>query len=188
MKSRRTAGGTKLCKTLVFVQGEMVDIFSVTGLNILLCFPVSLVLLDSDINTYSSRRGRRINPESAEHGIVDVTGILGSTGSSDGCSSIVLALILELIKVAAEETGEGRNDDRKVAHGQGNASLKGTDNSLPNAREANDEDGMSEGSDGGGQGAGENRDQTESDGRGDTNVSEDPEGGDNQENVREGFG
>ena len=79
----------------------MVDIFfTATGLNVLLRFPVSLILLDSNVNTYSTRRGRGIDPESAEHGVVEVTGILGTSTSSDGCVSIVLALILVFLGIA----------------------------------------------------------------------------------------
>src|ERR1700753_3121876 len=78
---------------LVFVQGKMINIIP-AGLDVLLCFPVSLVLLDSDINTYSSRRGRRVDLESAEHSIVEVASVLGASASPDSCSGVILALIL----------------------------------------------------------------------------------------------
>jgi len=78
----------------------MVDVITATGLNVLLCFPVSLVLLDGDIDTYS-RRGGGVNLESAEHGIVEVSGILGAPASSDGGSGIIPALLV-LLGVAAK--------------------------------------------------------------------------------------
>ena len=106
-----------LRKSLVFVQRKMVDVFAAAGLNILLCLPVSLVLFDSDINTYSSRRGRGINLEGAEHSVIEVAGVLGRSSSSDGCSGIVLALVLVFLGITTEETSDGGNDDGEVAHG-----------------------------------------------------------------------
>ena len=165
----------------------MVDIRFCAGFDVLLGFPVSLVLLNSNINTYSSRRGRRIDLERAEHGVVKVPSVFGAATSSDGRGAIVPALLV-LLGIASEETSEGRNDNGEVADGQGNAGLEGTNNSLPNAGESNDEDSVSEGDDGSGNGAGENRDQAESDRSGDPNVSENPEGGNDQEDVRKGSG
>lgn len=165
----------------------MVDICLVAGLNVLLCLPVSLVLLNSNINTYSSRRGRRIDLESTEHGVVEVSCVFGGARSSDSCGAIVLALLV-LLWIAAEETSESRNDNGEVADSQGDTSLESTNNSLPHAGESNDEDGVGESSDGGGDGTGENGDQPETNGGGDTNVSENPEGSNDQENVRKGFG
>ena len=135
----------------VFVQGEMVKIIPVTGLDVLLCFPVSPVLLDSDINAYSSRRGGGINLEGTEHGIVEVTMVLGSSSSSDSCGGIILAFILVLLGITAEETSDGGNDYREVAHGQCNTSLQGADGSLQETGGANDQDSVGEGSDGGSQ-------------------------------------
>ena len=129
----------------------MVNIISVTSLNVLLCFPVSLVLLDSNINTYSSRRGRGINLEGTEHGIVEVASVLGSSSSSDSCGGIILALILVLLGITAQETSDRGNDDREVAHGQGHTGLERADDSLPNTGEAKDQDGVGEGGDGGSQ-------------------------------------
>lgn len=169
------------------MQGKVVNVLA-AGLDVLLCFPVSLVLLDSDINTYSSRRGGGINLESAEHGVIEVASVLGSSRSSDSCGGIILALILVFLGVAAEETSDGRNDDREVADSQSDASLEGTDDGLPYTRESDDQDGVSEGSKGGGQRTSEDGDQTESDGRGDADVPENPERSDDQEEVREGLG
>jgi hypothetical protein len=165
----------------------MVDVRFDAGFDVLLCLPVSLVLLDSDINTYCSRRGGRIDLESAEHGVVEVSGVFGGARTSDGCGGIVPALLV-LLGIPTEEASEGRNDDGEVADGQGDTGLEGANDGLPNAGEANDEDGVGEGGDGGGQGTGEDGDQSETDGGGHSNVSENPEGGDNQENVRKGFG
>ena len=164
----------------------MINIIFAAGFDVLLGFPISLVLLDSDINTYSSRRGRRIDLESAEHGVVKVSSVFGAAGSSDGCAGIVLALFV-LLWIAAEEASEGGNDNGEVADGQGDPGLEGTDNGLPNAGESDDEDGVGEGSDGSGDGTSENGDQAETNRGGYTNVSEDPEGSDNQENIRKGF-
>ena len=135
----------------VFVQGEMVKIIPVTGLDVLLCFPVSPVLLDSDINAYSSRRGGGINLEGTEHGIVEATMVLGSSSPSDSCDGIILALILVLLGITAQETSDRGNDDREVAHGQGHTGLERADDSLPNTGEAKDQDGVGEGGDGGSQ-------------------------------------
>ena len=165
----------------------MVDIFPATGLDVLLCFPVSLILLDSDINTYSTRRGRGIDPESTEHGVVEVAGILGSSSSSDTRGGIVLAFILVFLSIAAENTSDSRNNDGKIAHGQGDTGLKGAEDSLPSAGKANDQDGVDETNNGGGQRAGEDGNQTEADGGGDANISENPEWSNDQQNVREGF-
>ena len=162
------------CRCLIFVQGKMVNILAAADLDILLCFPVSLVLFDSDINTYSSRRGRRINLESAEHGIVEVASVLRSTGSSNSCGGVILALILVLLGIATKETSDGGNDDRKVADGQCNTSLEGTNGSLPRTGKSDDQDRVSEGSESGGQGTGEDGDQTETDSRSDTDVPENP--------------
>lgn len=115
----------------------MVDIFAATGLNVLLRFPVSLVLLNSDIDTYSSRRGRGIDFESAEHGVVEVASVLGTSTSPDGCGGVVPALLI-LLSVTAEETSNGRDNDGKVAHGQGDIGLEGTTNSLPSTGNTKD--------------------------------------------------
>lgn len=98
------------------MQREVINIIPAAGLDVLLCFPVSLVLLDSDINTYSSRRCRGVNLEGAEHGIVEVASVLGSPSSSDSCGGIILALILVLLGITAEETSDSGNDDREVTH------------------------------------------------------------------------
>ena len=58
------------------MQRKMVNIILAAGLNILLCFPVCLVLLDSDVNTYNSRRGGGVNLESAEHGVIEIASVL----------------------------------------------------------------------------------------------------------------
>ena len=79
----------------------MVNVVPASGLNVLLCFPVSLVLLDSDIDTYSSRRGGGVNLKSAKHGIVEVSSILGAPTSSNGCGGVIPALLV-LLGVAAE--------------------------------------------------------------------------------------
>ena len=132
------------------MQGKMINIIP-AGLDVLLCFPVSLVLLDSDINTYSSRRGRRVDLESAEHSIVEVASVLGASASPDSCSGVILALILVLLGITAQETSDRGNDDREVAHGQGHTGLERADDSLPNTGEAKDQDGVGEGGDGGSQ-------------------------------------
>jgi len=165
----------------------MVDIIAATGFDVLLRFPVSLILLDSDINTYSARRGHGIDLESTEHGVVEIAGILGGSGSSDSYVGIVLALIVYL-SIATEETSDSRDDDGKVTHGQGNTSLKGANGSLPSAGNANEQDGVGEGSDGGGHRAGEDRNQTEADGGGNANISENPKWSNDQEDIREGPG
>ena len=165
----------------------MVDVVYVSGLNVLLGFPVSLVLLDSDIDTYGSRRGGGVNLESAKHGIVEVSSVLGASASSDGCSGIIPALLV-LLGVATEQAGDGGDDDRKVAHRQSNTGLEGTKNGLPNTRDTNDQDGVDEADNGGGDGASEDRNQAEADGGGDANVPENPEGSNNQENIGESLG
>jgi len=161
----------------------MIDIVPATGLDILLCFPVSLILLDSDIDTYSTRRGGGVNSESTEHSVVEVVGIPGSSSSSDSYGGIVLALVLVFLSIAAQEASDSGDDDGKITHGQCDTGLKGADNSLPSAGEANDQDGVGEGGDGGGEGAGEDGDQTEADGGGDADISKNPEWGNDQEKV-----
>ena len=169
-------------QVLVFVQGKMVDIRFCAGFDVLFCFPVSLVLLNSNINTYSSRRGRRIDLERAEHSVVKVPSVFGATASSDSRGGVIPALLV-LLGIASEETSEGGNDNGEVADGQGNAGLEGTNNSLPNTGESNDEDSVGEGGDSSDNGAGEDRYQAESDRSGDPNVSENPVGGNDQEDV-----
>ena len=161
---------------LVFVQGKVINILFAADLNIPLCVPFSLVLLDSDINTYSSRRGSRMDFEGAEHGVVEVTSVLGRTGSSDSCGGVIPALILVFLGIAAEDASDGRNHNREVADGQCNAGIKGSNDSLPNTGDSDDQDGVSKGGKGGSQGTHEDRDQTETDGGGDADIPENPEG------------
>ena len=129
----------------------MINIILAAGLDIPLCFPVSLVLLDSDIDTYSSRGGGRVNLECAEHGVVDVASVLGTTGTSNSCGGIILALILIFLGITAKETSDCRDDDGEVADSQCNSSLEGTDDGLPNTRESDEQDGVSDGSKSSGQ-------------------------------------
>jgi len=132
----------------------MVDVVPATGLNVLLCFPVSLVLLDSDIDTYSSRRGGGVNLKSAKHGIVEVSSVLGASASSNGCGGVIPALLV-LLCVATKEAGDSGDDDGKVADGQTDTGLEGTKDGLPNTGDTNNQDGVGEGDDGGDNGAGE---------------------------------
>ena len=177
----------KLRRILIFVYWKMIDVFAAAGLNILLCLPVSLVLLDSDIDTYSSRRSGWVNLESAKHGIVGVASVLGTSASSNGRSGIIPALFV-LLGIAAEQTSDSRDDDRKIAHGQCHSGLKGTDDGLPNTGDANDQDCMGEGGYGGGHGTGEDRNQTEANGGSNANISKNPKGCNDQEDVGESLG
>jgi len=92
-----------LRESLVFVPGKMAGASAAAGPNAL-CFPV---LLDGDINTYSSQRGRVINPECGEHGVTEVAGVLVGSGSSYGYNGMVIALVLVLLKITVEDASGG---------------------------------------------------------------------------------
>jgi len=178
----------KVRENLAFVQGKMVDVYTAAGLNIFFCFPVSLLLLDSDIDMHSSGRVRVIDLESAEHSVIQVTGVLECSSPSDGYDGIVLALVPVFLGIAAENMSDDRNNNGEVAYGQGDSGLERTNDSLPNARETKDQDGVGEGDKSGDQGASENGNQSEANSGSDADLPENPEGSDDQENVGEGLG
>jgi len=177
----------KVRESLAFVQGKMVDVSTAAGLNISLRFPVSLLLLDGDVDTYSPLRGGAINHESAEHSVIEVAGVLGCSSPSDGYKWMVLALVPVFVRIAAEKTSDDGNDDGEVAHGQGDSVLEGTNDGLPNAG-TKDQDGVGEGDKSGDQGTSKNGHQPEANSRTDVDLPENPEGSSDQDNIGDCLG
>ena len=159
----------------------MIDVFVVTELNVLLHLPASLILLNTDVDADSRRRDGMISLEGAEHSVVEVPGVPGRSGSFDGC----VVVLLVFFGNTAEQSGSCRDYNGKVAHAQGDASLEGTNDSLPNTGDTNDQDCVCQGGNGRDQRTGKDRNQAEADGGREANVSEDPERSNDQENVGE---
>ena len=89
----------RVCERLVYVRENVVDVFIVTGFDALLRVPAGLVLLDGDLNTDRHRRGGAVNPEGSRCGIVEVSSVLESSSTSDGCSAVIALLVFPSISI-----------------------------------------------------------------------------------------
>jgi len=143
------------------MRGKQVGPVTATGLNILLPIPASFVFLVSKLDTDSPRRGGMVDSRSA-----------------------VVPVVLVLLRVAGEQTGDGGDNNGEVARAQSDASLEGTREGRPIGK-TKDHGGVCEGKEDGDPGTDKNHNQTEAGGGRDTNGSENPDGSDDQGNPGE---